>query len=304
MIPPLVSIVIPTFNRASLVTRAIESLLAQTYGPLDVIVVDDGSTDDTAAALAPYVARRQVRVVRHPSNLGATAAKNAGLDAVRGDYASILDSDDELVPEAVQTIMDAFAQGGAGVGMVFANCVDADTGEWTGTGLEASGPVTFADAVSERFRGEFWGIWRTEVLGARRFDTRLAGGESLVWHDMYRSTRVWYLHAALRRYYRGSADRVSRRQLDPDQAARTRLIYELYLERFGEDLKRLAPHVYAKNLQAIALWHILGGERSRALAPLAGSLRYTHSPKQWLMAIGMCVVPRSVLQREAERRRG
>ncbi|MGC4085035.1 MAG: glycosyltransferase family 2 protein [Vicinamibacterales bacterium] len=301
---PLVTIIIPTYNRAALVRRAIDSAVAQSYRPLEIVVVDDGSTDDTSLTLEPYLEQGLVRVVRHARNLGATAAKNSGLDAVHGSCATILDSDDELLPEAVQTIMDTFTRLGPDVGMVVANCVDAETGRWTGSGLTESGFVTFAGAVSEQFRGEFWAIWKMEALGSRRFDTRLAGGESLVWHDMYRTTSVWYVHAALRRYHRGSADRVSTRQLEPAEVARTRLIYEQYLERFGDDLKRLAPQVYAKNLQAIALWYILGRERGRAIRRLAESMQFTRNPKQLAVALAMSVTPRWVLRRALQRRRG
>ena len=178
--PPLVSLVVPTYNRAHLVTRAIDSALAQTWRDIEIVVVDDGSTDATAAALAAYAGNAAVRVIRHPLNRGATAAKNTGLNALRGEFASILDSDDELVPHAIETLIAAFDRLGQDVGMVFANCLDRATGQWTGRGLTGSGTVTFRDAVTGKFQGEFWGLWRTPALGLRRFDERLAGGESLV----------------------------------------------------------------------------------------------------------------------------
>lgn len=304
MMRPLVSIVIPTHNRAHLVTRAIDSALAQTYAPIEVIVVDDGSGDDTGAVLRCHESDARVRIVRHQRNLGATAAKNTGLDAVTGAFATILDSDDSLVPEAVATLMAAFDRQGPETGMVFANCVDVATGAWTGSGLHASGPVTFEDALRERFRGEFWGLWRASALGERRFDVRLAGGESLVWHDMYRTTRVWYEHVALRRYDRRSPDSVSRRQLEPTEAQRTSLIYERYIERFGEDLKRIAPHVLARNLQALAVWRILAGERRNGLRSLGASVRHAAGARQLALAAAIAVTPRSLLRRAMMKRRG
>jgi hypothetical protein len=117
-------------------------------------------------------------------NRRVASAKNTGLDTLRGSFATILDSDDELMPDAVETVMNAFERLGPDYGMVFANCIDAATGAWTGRGLGASTDVSFADAVTGRFQGEFWGIWRTAALGSRRFDPTLSGGESLVWHHM------------------------------------------------------------------------------------------------------------------------
>ena len=121
----LVSIVVPTYNRASLACRAIDSALAQTWPNLEVVVVDDGSTDDTQTALAAYASDPRVVCVRHERNRGATQAKNTGLDRLTGEFATILDSDDVLVPGAVERLMMEFARLGDEYGMVFANCVDA-----------------------------------------------------------------------------------------------------------------------------------------------------------------------------------
>ena len=90
-----VSLVIATFNHARLLAEAIDSALSQTLDPVDVVVVDDGSTDDTPAVLARYDAR--IRVLRQP-NRGLAAARNAGLAATRGTYVAFLDADDVLAP--------------------------------------------------------------------------------------------------------------------------------------------------------------------------------------------------------------
>jgi len=88
-----VSLIIATFNHARFLDAAIDSALAQTLGAVDVIVVDDGSTDDTPAVLARYAGR--VRVLRQP-NRGLAAARNAGLAAARGTYVAFLDADDVM----------------------------------------------------------------------------------------------------------------------------------------------------------------------------------------------------------------
>jgi glycosyltransferase involved in cell wall biosynthesis len=86
-----ISVIIPVFNRASEVCNAIDSALAQTLPPLEVIVVDDGSTDETPDVLTRYGDR--IRVVRQ-SNQGVAAARNAGIAVARGDLLAFLDSDD------------------------------------------------------------------------------------------------------------------------------------------------------------------------------------------------------------------
>lgn len=90
---PMVSVVIPAFNAARTIGRSVESVAAQTFKNLEIIVVDDGSTDDLDGALAPFkdVA---LHIVRHRVNRGAAAARNTGVEAARGDYLAFLDADD------------------------------------------------------------------------------------------------------------------------------------------------------------------------------------------------------------------
>lgn len=102
---PLVTVVIPVFNRAGMVAEAVESCLAQDWRPLEVVVVDDGSTDDPAAALHRF--GDQVRVLRQV-NGGVSRARNTGIAAARGDFVHFLDSDNLLLPDAVSAKVAAF----------------------------------------------------------------------------------------------------------------------------------------------------------------------------------------------------
>lgn len=92
---PRVSVIIPAYNAAWCVRRAVDSVLAQDYRDFELIVVDDGSRDDTAAILATYGAA--LRVVSKP-NGGLSSARNAGIAVARGDYLAFLDADDWWLP--------------------------------------------------------------------------------------------------------------------------------------------------------------------------------------------------------------
>lgn len=94
-----ISIVIPTFNRAALVPLSIESILRQTHPAAEIIVVDDGSTDDTAEVLRKYGSR--IQVVRQP-NGGLSAARNTGIRKATQEWVGFLDDDDEFTPERLE----------------------------------------------------------------------------------------------------------------------------------------------------------------------------------------------------------
>jgi glycosyltransferase involved in cell wall biosynthesis len=123
----LASIIIPTYNRASLLEEALASAVAQTYRPLEIIVVDDGSIDDTAAVVDRW---RQmlvndsdatVRYCRQP-NSGVSSARNHGLIESRGDFIQFLDSDDILNPEKLSLHIACLKQY-PGCGYVFSDWV-------------------------------------------------------------------------------------------------------------------------------------------------------------------------------------
>jgi glycosyltransferase involved in cell wall biosynthesis len=98
---PTLSLVIPSYNRAGLIAETLDSALAQDPPFLEIIVVDDGSTDDTDAVLAPYADR--VTLIKVP-NGGVQHARNRGVEEARGDFIALCDSDDLLVPGYVRSM--------------------------------------------------------------------------------------------------------------------------------------------------------------------------------------------------------
>lgn len=93
---PFFSVVIPVYNRAHLLRRTLDSVLTQTFGDFEIVLVDDGSTDDPKAVV-DAVGDPRIRYIRQ-CNKGGGAARNAGIDAARAPYVALLDSDDEFLP--------------------------------------------------------------------------------------------------------------------------------------------------------------------------------------------------------------
>ena len=104
---PLISAVIPTFNRGWTICDALESVLNQDYPHIETIVVNDGSNDDTAEKLAPYADR--IRIIEQ-ENRGVSAARNAGIMASSGELIAFLDSDDLWKADKISTLASFFAE--------------------------------------------------------------------------------------------------------------------------------------------------------------------------------------------------
>ena len=122
-----VSVLIPTYNRRQYVVDAIQSVIAQDYADMEIIVVDDGSTDDTEEALTPYLS--QIRFIR-TENQGPALARNVGMEAARGDYVAFLDSDDLYYPFKIRLqaqLLDEYPD----IGMVYSEfSAFSDDGFW------------------------------------------------------------------------------------------------------------------------------------------------------------------------------
>lgn len=113
---PLVSAIITTQNRPELFLRALESALAQTYAPIEIVVVDDASSDDTRERIRNHPAAGRIRYHRHDTARGACAARNTGIEVATGEFLAGLDDDDEWLPHRIEALMDAYEDRFAFVG--------------------------------------------------------------------------------------------------------------------------------------------------------------------------------------------
>jgi glycosyltransferase involved in cell wall biosynthesis len=106
---PAVSVILPLFNRADVVERAIASVLAQSFADFELIVIDDGSSDGSAAVVEA-IADARIVLLRQPRNAGGNAARNRGIEAARAPLLAFLDSDDHYLDGKLAAVVAAFAE--------------------------------------------------------------------------------------------------------------------------------------------------------------------------------------------------
>ena len=203
---PVVSIIMAAYNRAATLERAVSSVFNQTYPNMELIIVDDGSTDNTKEVLA-RLNNPAIRIVYHEKNKGVTAAKNSGLNEIRGEWFTTLDSDDEMIPEAIETMMNIPLNVDPEVTAVSCNCLDTTTKGFSGKGMSKD-QYFDVETLMTACTGEFWGITKTSLLGTDRFNEKLNGFEDTVWYKIDDKAKRYYIHKALRIYHTEGDDRV------------------------------------------------------------------------------------------------
>lgn len=201
---PLVSVVIPTHNRAALLKRALESVRAQTHANLEIIVVDDAS-DDNTARVVDDIEDSRIRYIRHESNRGGSAARNTGIAAAIGSYIAFLDDDDEWLPEKVEEQLKAMG----GVDAVL--CTATMNGRRCGP-FGSRARVELGDLRRGRFTGGGTGVLmaRASILKETHFDEELPRCQD--WDLFIRLAQRYsmtYLDKPLVKYNEGEHARIS-----------------------------------------------------------------------------------------------
>ena len=94
---PKISILIPAYNVEKYIARCLDTIVGQTFGDIEIVIVDDASTDGTLGIIEDYASRdSRIKVIRHPENMGLVWVRNTGIDASTGDYIMFADSDDTM----------------------------------------------------------------------------------------------------------------------------------------------------------------------------------------------------------------
>jgi O-antigen biosynthesis protein len=289
---PLVSVVIPTFNRADLVLRAIGSVLAQDYPAMEVLVVDDASTDDTPARVET-LGERRVRLLRRSENGGVARARNAGMDAAEGELIAFLDSDDEWLPAKLGPQVDLLRAAPPRTALVHGGTeVIAPRGGRVYLPPRAEGhvfPTMLARNVLPGF--PFNGLMRREVVDTiGGFDPALPAIED--WDFLIRATRffdVAAVHAPVCRYHNAAPADAAGARRSARHAANMAARHMLYL-RYRQDMR--TQGMEGAFLKDSARRLLSGGLRGRAAATEALLRALRHEPGRldlyvWLASLGL-----------------
>jgi glycosyltransferase involved in cell wall biosynthesis len=212
--PALLSVIIPTYNSAHYLPAALESVNAQAYRPLEVIIIDDGSTDDTATIVADFFRHTGLPgCYRYQTNQGPGAARNHGLTLASGGWIAFLDADDLWLPDKTSRqmqVFDAYPQAGGVWGHTITFAGDISPSESPASLVAPAQPAMLLQSMLFR---------RTVIQQVGLFPPELRLGEDMDWllRALEQSVQI-VIHPNLVTYYRRHATNLT---FDKTQVSRT-----------------------------------------------------------------------------------
>jgi glycosyltransferase involved in cell wall biosynthesis len=305
---PRVSITMPVLNGAKYIDEAIESIASQTYKDFELIVVDDGSTDETPEHVKRFSGRLNLKYVRHPERQGISRSVNDGIRQSAGEFIAFLDHDDAWFPEFLETQV-SYLDRHPDVGMVHS---DFQTTDPDGKVLEESVAVCrnrtrpSGRVFPQLFMDSF--IVANSVLIRREclehlggFDESLRFGDYLLWMRLARRYKIDYVGKVLTQYRQHASQSTQNVPVgSPDEESvgiqSIRRILELYpavREELGErTIRRRLGSLYFD----LAYSWFNKGTFPNARLCLAKSIRFWPSNVQYYLLYGATLLPRSLVR--------
>ena len=302
----LFSIVVPIYNRASKISRCVASVFAQNFADYELILVDDGSSDDSAA-LMRGLSDPRLRTIFLEKNGGTGPARNAGIDAASGDWIIFLDSDDELVPGALALIAGLVARAAVDIAALWFRC-RMDDGYICPPKLTEARQWNYAGFV--RFWAQSTGQWRDMLYCTRRDCFKLLRqpanrmDDTKFLLDFAKQFRIWAYPDVLRLYHQDADNQLVdyTRRLDPrrdlvfirDRANGFRDI----LAEHGAFVAREGPGLYLEYLQSASSTATMANRRGEAVGYALKLVRL--SPirlRSWILLGASLVGPFSAVVR-------
>jgi len=273
---PLVSVIIPAFNRDRVIGRAIKSVLAQTFQDFEIIVVDDGSRDETTKnAIKLACSEPRIRIFRFETNQGAQAARNAGARVAQGKWLSFLDSDDEWLPRSLEMRLEIAAV--ENVDVVHSDCyilrnnmpkelfnLPVFRGQVYSQLLGRPGPMFPAMLMSVSSFFQIGGLDEA-IVAYQEWDTAIRLGKSF---------RFGYVSAPTFVYNCQGTDTISK-----DERRAARGYKQVMKKHFLPIMFKLGPSAISRHYTAIARHYSLAGETKRARISRLSAFLWWPSPR-------------------------
>ncbi|TSC79475.1 MAG: glycosyltransferase [Parcubacteria group bacterium Gr01-1014_29] len=285
---PTISIVLPTYNRAYIMGRAIESVRTQTHSDWELIVVDDGSTDNTREVVASFQDPR-IQYIKHKTNQGLAASRNSGIRASCGAYIANLDSDDVWLPHMLEHTLAAFQNAPTNVLVVYSMCERK----------LADGRVALLPEVDGPRNGDLHNLFLTvNVIGMPFALVKKELFEKAGWFDeSIPALQDWefWIRASQHTHFKFIPEILMKSYVLEDSIANNkskRLRGRELIFQKHEHLFQTLPDVYARHAFTIGHTYSLNGDLAPAISYLGKAWRAHPSTIKYFNAYVLAIVSR------------
>ncbi len=236
----LVSIIVPVYNVEGFISETMESVVNQTYPCWELLLVEDGSSDGTAAVIEEYVSQRKeerIRLIRQPSNMGAARARNRGLQEARGRYIAYLDADDLWMPRKLELQLAFMESRGAAFAFTGYEFAD-ENARGTGKVVRVPQTLSYRQALSNTTIFTTTVMFDTEKISRELLEMPVIKSEdtALWWKVLRNGYTAWGLDENLALYRRAG------KTLSSNKLEAIRRIWKLYRDAEGLGVLRSAWH--------------------------------------------------------------
>lgn len=254
---PMISVVIPTYNRASLLKRAINSVLSQTFQNFELIIVDDGSTDNTKELVNAFIQKdSRIKYIWRENSGGPSKPRNLGIRNSRGKYISVLDSDDEILPEKLEKQVKKFETVSEDTGVVYSGfkCISKNEKYKNKTIIPKLKGNIFTKLLHGNFIGNVTPLVKKECFQkSGLYDNNVSTGED--WDMWIRISKYYefdFVPETLAIYH-VHGKQVSANFNDTIDG------FKAILEKYKVDMSRY-PAIHSENLIRIGIFYCINGD--------------------------------------------
>lgn len=231
----LVSIVMPAYNTAQYIADSVASVQRQTYPNWELIIVDDGSTDDTCGMLRPFLSDSRIRLLRNAVNSGAAVSRNRALREARGRWIAFLDSDDLWMPQKLERQIAFMEEHGYHFSYTGYEEINA-AGDRTGVRVTGPRRITRAGMFNYCWPGCLTVMYDARKIGLIQIGNIARNNDYAMWLKVCKRADCYLLDACLAEYRRGRGGSISTRSLLSMIAWHYRLFREVGQETLLESL--------------------------------------------------------------------
>jgi len=250
---PYFSIVVPTYNRGYIISNMIDSLLKQNFKDWELIIVDDGSTDNTKEVIEKYTKNdSRIRYFRLNRNYGTNIAKNYGVKKAEGKWIIFQDSDDKFTEKGLDIIFHLTRN--IKTDILFTACI-TENKKILSNNPDFEGYLSYKDFLCGKVRGEYQPTVRRKKFLKYSFPEDLNGGEGILWLKLVRDQGEAYFSKSITRIYNDYLDdRLSNRRKNYQRLYK---VFRKMVKEFSEDYFKYCRKLFFINFLKMFIYYFL-----------------------------------------------